>query len=132
MLVPFGVLLLAAGLVYFALGGFETPSPRLDLLRRSWGTIAVGTPESTLVGLLGKPDADHAVFEQIPACIVPCPKDGEPPPPPCREFHTCVRSVSWYSHPEGTQGASYSACLDGQGVVRRLSEGSYIQFDMVH
>jgi hypothetical protein len=126
------LLVFAVAGAYFAMGGFEKPSPRLALLRRSWGTIAEGTPEATLVGLFGKPDADHAVVEKIPACIVPCPQSGQPAPTPCTEFHTCVRSVSWYSHPEGTSGTSYTACLDDQGIARRLSEGSYMQFNMAH
>lgn len=116
---------LMVGVSYFVVRRIERQNPRRDSLKQLWASVVVGAHLTAVIETLGVADDQRQVHDMIAACpevSEPC-TPGEPSPPPCKEFHTCVREYSWYVVPSERSGEVYTACVDSSGIVRRTSHG---------
>jgi hypothetical protein len=126
----FLVLALLAATGYVFVRAIEVMNPKRLHLEQLGGYVRVGRPLGSALQMLGPPDEERETRELIEACPeVPgtCGVEG-PSPPPCTEFHTCVREYAWFENPSERAGLMLAICTDKDGVVR--SARSSLAFDL--
>ena len=113
-------LLLVAGAAYVGVLQEEHANPRRVLLHQFWPAVRVNEHVEEAIRLLGSADRVREAWELVSQA-----GDANPCAPSVRQeaSYTCVREYTWYSWQDTRSGASYSAYVDVNGVVRKKKDG---------